>query len=116
MEPGISDDTSTPSKARVAPAAEPRAAGRSWLGAAYPFVGLALLIALTYNLLQPEIAARLRTRKLANIAKKRPDVIAAGNIGCITQLSGAGLPVVHTVALLDWMAGGPVPEGVPCGD
>ena len=70
----------------------------------------------TYNLLQPEIAARLRTRKLANIAKKRPDVIAAGNIGCITQLSGAGLPVVHTVALLDWMAGGPVPEGVPCGD
>ena len=70
----------------------------------------------TYNLLQPEIATRLRTRKLANIAKKRPDVIAAGNIGCITQLSGAGLPVVHTVALLDWMAGGPVPEGVPCGD
>ncbi len=70
----------------------------------------------TYNLLQPEIAARLRTRKLANIAKKRPDVIAAGNIGCITQLSGDGTPVVHTVALLDWMAGGPIPEGVSCAD
>ena len=38
-----------------------------------------------------------------------PDLIAAGNIGCITQLSGGGLPVAHTVQLLDWMAGGPVP-------
>jgi glycolate oxidase iron-sulfur subunit len=68
----------------------------------------------TYNMLQPEIATRLRTRKLRNIAKTRPDLVAAGNIGCITQLSGGGLPVVHTVALLDWMAGGPRPEGVPC--
>jgi glycolate oxidase iron-sulfur subunit len=68
----------------------------------------------TYNMLQPEIATRLRTRKLRNIAKKNPDLIAAGNIGCITQLSGDSLPVVHTVALLDWMAGGPIPDGVPC--
>jgi glycolate oxidase iron-sulfur subunit len=66
----------------------------------------------TYNLLQPEIATRLRTRKLRNIAKTKPDLIAAGNIGCITQLAGDGLPVVHTVALLDWMAGGPVPEAL----
>jgi len=66
----------------------------------------------TYNMLQPDIATRLRTRKLRNIAKTKPDLIAAGNIGCITQLSGDGLPVVHTVALLDWMAGGPRPEGV----
>ena len=62
----------------------------------------------TYNLLQPQIAARLRERKLENIARTAPDVIAAGNIGCITQLSG-GVPVVHTVQLLDWMAGGPKP-------
>jgi len=68
----------------------------------------------TYNMLQPEIATRLRARKLRNIAKTRPDVVAAGNIGCITQLSGDALPVVHIVALLDWMAGGPPPEGVPC--
>jgi glycolate oxidase iron-sulfur subunit len=68
----------------------------------------------TYNMLQPAIARRLRTRKLRNIAKTKPDLIAAGNIGCITQLSGDGLPVVHTVALLDWMAGGPCPEGVSC--
>jgi glycolate oxidase iron-sulfur subunit len=68
----------------------------------------------TYNLLQPEIATRLRTRKLRNIVRTKPDLIAAGNIGCITQLSGGGLPVVHTVALLDWMAGGPKPEGVSC--
>jgi glycolate oxidase iron-sulfur subunit len=66
----------------------------------------------TYNLLQPEIAARLRERKLANLRAKRPDVVAAGNIGCITQLTGGGLPVLHTVQLLDWMAGGPVPAGL----
>ena len=61
-----------------------------------------------YNLMQPEIAGRLRERKLATIGATRPDVIAAGNIGCITQLSG-GVPVVHTVQLLDWMTGGPLP-------
>jgi glycolate oxidase iron-sulfur subunit len=66
----------------------------------------------TYNLLQPAIAERLRARKLANLRAKRPDVIAAGNIGCITQLSGDGIPVVHTVELLDWMAGGPQPAGL----
>ncbi|WP_144300063.1 glycolate oxidase subunit GlcF [Elioraea rosea] len=63
----------------------------------------------TYNLLQPEIAGRLRERKLGNIARTRPDVVATGNIGCITQLSGGGVPVIHSVLLLDWMAGGPVP-------
>ncbi len=66
----------------------------------------------TYNLVQPEIAGRLRERKLANIAATKPDLIAAGNIGCITQLSG-GVPVIHTVELLDWMAGGPAPVGLP---
>jgi glycolate oxidase iron-sulfur subunit len=66
----------------------------------------------TYNILQPDIAMRLRARKLRNISKTKPNLIAAGNIGCITQLSGDTLPVVHTVALLDWMAGGPRPEGV----
>ena len=61
-----------------------------------------------YNLMQPEIAGRLRERKLETIGATRPDVIAAGNIGCITQLTG-GVPVVHTVQLLDWMTGGPLP-------
>jgi glycolate oxidase iron-sulfur subunit len=73
----------------------------------------------TYNLLQPQIATRLRARKLRNIAKTKPDLVAAGNIGCITQLSGDNPPVVHTVALLDWMAGGPRPEAlteVACAD
>jgi len=63
----------------------------------------------TYNLVQPEIAGLLRERKLDNLRAQVPDLIAAGNIGCITQLSGGGLPVAHTVQLLDWMAGGPVP-------
>ncbi len=68
----------------------------------------------TYNLLQPELAAALRARKLANIALTRADLVAAGNIGCITQLAGdAPLPVVHTVELLDWATGGPRPRGLP---
>jgi glycolate oxidase iron-sulfur subunit len=66
----------------------------------------------TYNLLQPDIATRLRTRKLAHLHATKPDLIAAGNIGCITQLSGDGIPVVHTIELLDWMAGGPAPAGL----
>ncbi len=66
----------------------------------------------TYNIMQPDIAPRLRERKLDNLRRTKPDLVAAGNIGCITQLSGGGLPVVHTVELLDWMAGGPVPDGV----
>ena len=65
----------------------------------------------TYNLLQPEIAGELRERKLANIAQTRPDLVATGNIGCITQLApGAAAPVVHTVELLDWATGGPMPR------
>ena len=67
----------------------------------------------TYNLLQPDIAAQLRTRKLGNLVATNPDLIAAGNIGCITQLAGDTLPVVHTVELLDWMAGGPRPPAIP---
>jgi len=66
----------------------------------------------TYNLLQPAIAERLRGRKLAALGATAPDLIAAGNIGCITQLSGSALPVVHTIELLDWMAGGPPPSGL----
>ena len=67
----------------------------------------------TYNLLQPVIAGQLKERKLENLKAAKPDLISAGNIGCINQLSGAGLPVVHTVELLDWMSGGPRPPGVP---
>ncbi|MGE0120102.1 MAG: glycolate oxidase subunit GlcF [Dongiaceae bacterium] len=64
----------------------------------------------TYNLLQPELAGALRARKLRNIAAVRPDAVATGNIGCIAQLSsGAPVPVLHTVELLDWATGGPRP-------
>jgi glycolate oxidase iron-sulfur subunit len=67
----------------------------------------------TYNLLQPEIAAALRDRKLANIAATGPDFVATGNIGCITQLAaGCNVPVVHTVELLDWATGGPRPKAL----
>ena len=68
----------------------------------------------TYNLLQPVIATQLRDRKVANIERTAPTLIAAGNIGCITQIaSGTGIPVIHTVELLDWATGGPRPHGVP---
>jgi glycolate oxidase iron-sulfur subunit len=64
----------------------------------------------TYNILQPDIAGRLRDRKIANIATVKPDLIAAGNIGCMVQIAGGtSVPVVHTVELLDWATGGPRP-------
>ena len=66
-----------------------------------------------YNILQPEIAGKLRDRKAGHIKSLRPDVVAAGNIGCITQLGSAlEVPVVHTIELLDWAHGGPVPPGL----
>jgi glycolate oxidase iron-sulfur subunit len=68
----------------------------------------------TYNITQPEISARLRDRKVKNIEATGADIIATGNIGCITQIaSAANMPIVHTVKLLDWAYGGPQPEGVP---
>jgi glycolate oxidase iron-sulfur subunit len=67
----------------------------------------------TYNLLQPELATRLRSRKVANISTLAPDAIATGNIGCMTQLAAAtATPVLHTVELLDWATGGPVPAAL----
>lgn len=64
----------------------------------------------TYNLLQPQIAERLKERKVKNIETTKADVIATGNIGCITQIrSATRIPIVHTVELLDWAAGGPIP-------
>src|ERR1700726_1421921 len=64
----------------------------------------------TYNILQPDIASRLRDRKVANIATVKPDMIAAGNIGCMVQIAGGtSVPVVHTIELLDWATGGPRP-------
>jgi glycolate oxidase iron-sulfur subunit len=64
----------------------------------------------TYNMLQPEIARRLRDRKVCNIEATGADIVAAGNIGCLMQIgSGMTKPVVHTVELLDWAYGGPKP-------
>ncbi|MEM7170907.1 MAG: glycolate oxidase subunit GlcF [Pseudomonadota bacterium] len=67
----------------------------------------------TYNILQPELAGRLKARKLSHLAATAPDVIATGNIGCMTQLaSGNDVPLVHTVELLDWATGGPRPTAL----
>jgi glycolate oxidase iron-sulfur subunit len=69
-----------------------------------------------YNILQPDIARRLRDRKVGNIEGIAPDMIAAGNIGCITQIAaGTAIPVVHTVELVDWATGGRKPEALLSG-
>ena len=67
--------------------------------------------AATYSMLQPEISGKLKQNKVMALKAVKPDVIAAGNIGCITQISsGTDIPVVHTVELLDWVTGGPMPR------
>jgi len=67
----------------------------------------------TYNILQPEISARLRDRKVKNIAATNAEIVATGNIGCMTQIADrAGMPIVHTVQLLDWAYGGPKPAAI----
>ncbi|HCD84672.1 MAG TPA: glycolate oxidase iron-sulfur subunit, partial [Agrobacterium sp.] len=64
----------------------------------------------TYNIMQPEISEKLKARKVKNIEATRADVIATGNIGCITQIAtGTEMPILHTVELLDWAYGGPKP-------
>ncbi len=67
----------------------------------------------TYNLLQPDISAKLKDRKILTLEAKSPDIIAAGNIGCMMQIgSGTEVPIVHTVELLDWATGGPRPAAL----
>jgi glycolate oxidase iron-sulfur subunit len=67
----------------------------------------------TYNILQPDLARGLRDRKVAAIESVRPTAVATGNIGCMVQIeSGTGIPVMHTVELLDWAYGGPPPAAL----
>jgi len=67
----------------------------------------------TYNIMQPDIARRLRERRVGTIEGLRPDVIAAGNVGCIMQIAaGTELPIVHTVELIDWATGGECPAAL----
>ncbi|MEY4697231.1 MAG: hypothetical protein RIT14_1659 [Pseudomonadota bacterium] len=67
----------------------------------------------TYNLLQPALSAELKARKVRTLLARSPDVIAAGNLGCMMQIGSAtAVPVVHTVELLDWATGGPKPPAL----
>ena len=67
----------------------------------------------TYNLMQPKISKQLQERKVRTLEAKAPDVIAAGNIGCMMQIeNGTEIPVVHTVELIDWATGGPQPDAL----
>ncbi|WP_282022200.1 glycolate oxidase subunit GlcF [Ruegeria faecimaris] len=70
----------------------------------------------TYNLMQPEISGQLKQRKVRTLEAKNPDVIAAGNIGCMMQIGSATqIPILHTVELLDWATGGPLPRAMQHG-
>ena len=67
----------------------------------------------TYNLLQPEISGELKARKIETLKATAPDLISAGNIGCMMQIgSDMDVPVVHTVELIDWATGGPKPPAL----
>ena len=67
----------------------------------------------TYNLMQPKISRQLKELKVQTLEAQRPDVISAGNIGCMIQIGlGTGVPIVHTVELLDWATGGPKPAAM----
>jgi glycolate oxidase iron-sulfur subunit len=71
----------------------------------------------TYNLMQPEISKELKARKVATLEERKPDIIAAGNIGCMMQIgSGTDVPLVHTVELIDWATGGPQPPALKNGN
>jgi glycolate oxidase iron-sulfur subunit len=55
-----------------------------------------------YSILQPQLAAQLRDRKLSNLAKLEPQLILSANIGCIQHLqSGTGTRVMHWIEWLD---------------
>lgn len=60
----------------------------------------------TYNIDQPEVARSLGEQKIANVLATKPDAIASGNIGCLTQLSkhlgetGQQIPVRHTIQIV----------------
>ena len=65
----------------------------------------------TYNLLQSDIAKKLLKNKIENIEKIKPQIISTGNIGCITQIAnGTKIPILHTVEIIDWYTGGPMPK------
>ncbi len=67
----------------------------------------------TYNLMQPDISGQLKERKVQTLEALSPEIIAAGNIGCMMQIGGAtDVPIVHTVELLDWATGGPKPPAL----
>ena len=57
-------------------------------------------------MLQPELATKLRDRKLGHLlgetSSDRPAALLSANIGCITHLqSGTELPVRHWIEVLD---------------
>ncbi len=62
-----------------------------------------------YNILQPALASELQQRKLTSLQNTGAIAVAAGNIGCITQLDSGAMPVRHTIQFIDWASGGPQP-------
>jgi glycolate oxidase iron-sulfur subunit len=56
----------------------------------------------TYSILQTELSRDLRTRKLAALQEKTPEIILSANIGCIAHLQGGtATPVRHWIEWVD---------------
>ena len=66
-----------------------------------------------YNVLQPDLASQLQRRKLGHINAMKADVVVAGNLGCINQLSDSEAPIMHIIELLNWAYGGKAPKTLP---
>ncbi|MBT5373972.1 MAG: glycolate oxidase iron-sulfur subunit, partial [Rhodospirillaceae bacterium] len=65
---------------------------------------------------QPQLAGQLGERKAGRFEALGVGVVAAGNIGCLVQMAAhVDGPVAHTVELLDWASGGPLPPGLKPG-
>ena len=65
-----------------------------------------------YNVLQPEMASQLQSRKIEHINALEADIVVAGNLGCINQLAGIDAPMIHTIELLNWAYGGDKPKSL----
>ena len=56
----------------------------------------------TYSILQSELSQALRTRKLENLERNRPEAILSANIGCLSHLeTGTDIPVRHWIEWVD---------------
>jgi glycolate oxidase iron-sulfur subunit len=54
-----------------------------------------------YSLRQPDLAADIRTRKVASIARSGAPLVASANPGCALHLASVGLDVRHPIQIVE---------------